>query len=208
MMKPYAIALLVIALVWSTPVLAEEAQEFPGVSSGTVGAELVIADFNSGDKPNNVGGDFGSWDKDPNDESQGAKINFESGDALGDDTGYSLRIDYDVDSSNPAYNGLWMKLQNLDATKYNTLSFYVRGDVQRGFTKRVKIELKDNSGQSSQFIITGITEQWQKFSIPFEKFRRIKSWDALTEFVLVFDDINTNPKTGSIYVDQIALSSE
>ena len=24
--------------------------------------ELMIADFNTGDKPNNIGGDFGAWD--------------------------------------------------------------------------------------------------------------------------------------------------
>ncbi|RKY37641.1 MAG: hypothetical protein DRP73_01430, partial [Candidatus Omnitrophota bacterium] len=31
---------------------------------------LVVADFDSGVKPNNVGGDFGAWDKDPMDFSQ------------------------------------------------------------------------------------------------------------------------------------------
>ena len=48
------------------------------------GNELVIGDFNTGDKPNNIGGDFGSWDKDPNDETQSSQISFEAEDALGE----------------------------------------------------------------------------------------------------------------------------
>jgi hypothetical protein len=172
-----------------------------------LGSELVIADFDTGDKPNNVGGDFGAWDKDPNDETQSSEISFEAEDALGDDLGYSIRLNYDVDSPHPAYNGFWMKLQNLDATAYNALTFYIRGDADGAFTKRVKIELKDSTNRPSQYILSGITGEWQKISIPFEKFRRIKFWDSLTEFVVVFDDINSNPKSGSILIDHISLSS-
>ena len=169
--------------------------------------DLVIADFDTGDKPNNLGGDFGSWDKDPNDETQGCHMSFESDDAKGDKTGYSLRFDYDVDSPNPAYNGFWMKLNNLDATPYNTLNFYMKGDAAKGFTKKVKIELKDTTG-SSPYILNGVTDQWQKFSIPFEKFRKLTNWKQMTEFVVVFDDINSSPKAGSIYLDDVSFSAE
>ena len=171
-------------------------------------SELVLADFNTGDKPSNVGGDFGAWDKDPNDESQGCQQSFEAEDAAGDQLGYSIRLDYDVDSPNPAYNGFWMKLNGLDATAYNTLNFQVRGDGTNGFTKRLKIELKDSSMQPSPFIVGGITDQWQKFSIPFEKFKRVKNWEALSEFVVVFDDLNSNPKAGTIFFDQVTFTSE
>jgi hypothetical protein len=60
--------------------------------------ELVIADFDTGDKPNNIGGDFGGWDKDPNDESQGTQMSFDTDDSQGDASGYAIRLDYDVDS--------------------------------------------------------------------------------------------------------------
>lgn len=167
--------------------------------------EVMIADFETGDKPNNVGGDFGAWDKDPNDDTQGTQMSFASDDAKGDPAGYAIRLDYDVDSPNPAYNGFWMKLNGEDATAYNTLSFYVKGDAKAGFTKRVKIELKDMSGKASPYIVSDITDKWQKVSIPFEKFRRIENWNSLNEFVLVFDDINSSPKTGTILIDDIAL---
>lgn len=168
--------------------------------------EMVVADFDSGDKPNNIGGDFGSWDKDPSDDTQGCELSFAEDDALGDKMGYAARLAYDVDSPSPAYNGLWMKLNGLDASQYNTLSFHIRGDADAGFTRRIKVELKDASGKPSAYMISGLTEEWQKVSIPLNKFRRIKDWTSMSEFVLVFDDINSNPKSGQIYIDHVAFS--
>ena len=170
--------------------------------------EIVVADFDTGDKPNNIGGDFGAWDKDPNDDTQGTKMTFEPEDSLGDPAGYAVRLDYDVDSPNPAYNGFWMKLNGENATAYNTLNFYVKGSKDGNFTKRIKLELKDMSNKPSPYIVSGITDQWQKISIPFEKFRRVEDWSSLNELVFVFDDINSNPKKGTVYVDQVTLSKQ
>ena len=172
------------------------------------GSELVIADFDAGDKPNNLGGDFGSWNKDPNDDTQGCNMSFEADDALGNAAGYALKLDYDVDSPNPAYNGLWMKFNGQNATEYNTLNFYVRGEGLNNYTKRIKLEVKDMNNRPSPYIVSGITEDWQKISIPFEKFRRIQDWSALNEFVVVFDDINSSPKQGTILLDQLTLTKE
>lgn len=191
---------LVLAFVLSLSVV---------LPSGAFAAkELVVADYDTGDKPNNIGGDFGGWDKDPNDDTQGTQMSFEPDDAMGDPAGYSIRLDYDVDSPNPAYNGFWMKLNGEDGTAYNTLNFYVKGDAGAGFTKRLKLELKDMTNKPSPYIVTGITEQWKKISIPFEKFRRITDWKSLNEFVFVFDDINSSPKTGTVFIDHVALSAE
>jgi len=77
--------------------------------------ELMIADFDTGDKPNNLGGDFGAWDKDPNDDTQTCAVSFNFGDdPTGNTDGYSLQMDYDVDSPNPAYNGFWTTLEGKD----------------------------------------------------------------------------------------------
>jgi hypothetical protein len=172
------------------------------------GNELVIADFNTGDKPNNIGGDFGAWDKDPNDATHGCKMSFDQDDAKGAAGSYSIRLDYNVDSPNPAYNGFWMKFNGENATSYNTLNFYVKGDAKAGYTKRFKIEMKDTTNKPSAYMVSGVTDQWQKISIPFEKFRKIENWNSLNEFVVVFDDINSNPKKGSILIDEISLSKQ
>jgi len=182
-----------------------------GISGPAVmaqGTELVIADFDSGTKPNNVGGDFGSWDKDPEDQTQGTQMAFEPDDALANPAGYSMRLDYDVDSPNPAYNGFWMKLAGEDARDFNTLSFYIKGDSEKGFTKRVKVELKDQTNRPSPYVVANVTGDWQKVSVPFEKFRRVTDWSSMNEFVVVFDDMNSRPKGGTIYIDQITFTRE
>jgi len=204
------LALIVINGSFSSVFAADEtvAATTAATAPAAGGQELIVADFNSGDKPNNVGGDFGSWNKDPNDDTQTCNMSFEADDALGNAAGYSLKLDYDVDSPNPAYNGFWMKFNGQNATEYNTVNFYVRGEGLNNFTKRVKLEVKDMNNRPSPYIVSGITEKWQKISIPFEKFRRIQDWSALNEFVVVFDDINSNPKQGTILIDQISLSKE
>ncbi len=201
----YRISGLTAFLAFVLLMYGNTAQAAPAAGGGK---ELVIADFDTGDKPNNIGGDFGAWDKDPNDDTQSTQMSFEPDDAKGDPAGYAIRLDYDVDSPNPAYNGFWMKLNGEDATPYNTINFFIKGDGKAGFTKRVKIELKDMTNKPSPYIVSGITDKWQKVSIPFEKFRRITDWKSLNEFVIVFDDINSNPKTGTIFVDQVTLSKE
>lgn len=190
---------VVVALVLGMPLLA---------SAASNANELVIMDFNTGDKPNNLGGDFGAWDKDPNDDTQWCEVTFEYGeDVLGDPDGYALRMTYDVDSPSPAYNGFWTKLEGEDFSDYNTLNIAIKGDPNKGFTKRIKLELKDYQ-RSAAYIVSGITEEWQKFSIPFEKFRTISDWSSMNELVVVFDDINSNPKEGSILIDNITVSQE
>jgi hypothetical protein len=193
------LAVIAFAVAFAQPAMAAE-------EKGNANA-LVIADFDTGDKPNNIGGDFGAWDKDPNDETQSTKMSFEPDDALGDPAGYSVKLVFDVDSPNPAYNGFWMKLNGENATAYNTLTFYIKGDAA-GFSKRVKIEMKDMSNKSSPYIVSGITDQWQKISVPFEKFRRITDWSSMNEFVVVFDDINSSPKTGTISIDHVAFEKQ
>lgn len=163
---------------------------------------LMLADFDEGDKPNNLGGDFGGWDKDPSDDTQGCRATFASDDSTGNIEGFALRLDYDVDSPSPAYNGFWMKLENVSAVPYDTLSFDIRGASHR-FTKILKVELKTPDSRSSSFFINGITNEWQTIQIPLKRFKGIKNWANMSEMILVFDDVNTSPKKGTLLVDQI-----
>jgi hypothetical protein len=73
---------------------------------------------------------------------------------------------YSVDSKNPAFGGLWMRLRNLDATKFDALRFRVRGDPTMGYTSVFKVELKDAMDQSSHYYVRGVTDKWQDIVIP------------------------------------------
>ena len=167
-------------------------------------ATLLIDDFDKGEKPNALGGDFGSWDKDPSDPTQKCTIAFDKENAFGG-VGYSLRLNYDVDSPNPAYNGFWMKLQGTNISTYKKLSLYVKGDAGRGYTPQIKLELKNTKGEVGRYLLKGLTDQWQQVSIPLKDFVGLSDWSSMTEFVVVFDDITSTKKVGTIYLDEISF---
>lgn len=164
--------------------------------------ELLVADFDSGEKPNNIGGDFGAWNKDPTDFSQGCSEAFDSVNRRGT-KGFGMKLDYSVESKNPAYNGFWMNLQNLDASKYDALSVWVKGDVKAGYTTVFKLELKTASKQVGRFYVTNVTDQWQEVIIPLKDFKGISDFSNLTELVFVFEDKIASNKKGVIYIDDI-----
>lgn len=170
--------------------------------------ELMLADFNSGKQPNNSGRSFGAWSKEFNDATQFTDMSYAKDDAKDDSEGYSIRLDYDVDSSTPAYNGFWMNLDKDDFTPFSILHFYIKGVDKAGFTKKVKIEFKDASNKpaASYFMVTKITGEWQKISVPLDQFQGKNDWKNLRQFVIVFDDVDSRPKVGSILIDEISVS--
>jgi len=180
---------------------AEEKAAADTAQTAVVVEKIIVDDFNTGTKPNKLGGDLGAWDKDPKDETQTCIMTYDSAVKNGD-SGYSVRLDYDVESPNPAYNGFWMKLENLNAAGYKNLVLFVRGDAEKGFTQKFKVELK-SAKETGSYIVTGVNEAWQKIVIPLEKFVGLTDRSALTEMVIVFDDTNSTEKFGSINIDDI-----
>ena len=162
---------------------------------------VLVADFNSGKKPNNIEGDFGAWNKDPNDKTQGCQNSFYNDPDKGD---ICLKLKYDVDSPNPAYSGFWMGLMDQDMSKLSELVISIKGDANAGYTDQVKLELK-NGKEAGRYLLTGITEEWQEFSVPLKEFAGITDWSAMKEFVIVFDDVNSTVKEGAVYVDDISF---
>lgn len=162
----------------------------------------MVADFNSGMKPNNIGGDFGAWIKDPNDPMQGAIESFDPVDRYGH-SGYGLRLIYSVASRNPAFGGFWMRLQDLNASRFDSLAFRVKGDAKMGYTTVFKVELKDAVDQSSHYYVRGVTDQWQDVVIPLKDFQGIANLVRLKEFVITLEDTTASSKQGVLYFDDI-----
>jgi hypothetical protein len=184
---------------------AAKVVETPKVEIPAVAEEVVIADFDSGEKPNNLGGNFGAWNKDPSDATQWCKENFDNATKHGD-KGFSMKLDYSVQSTNPAYNGFWMMLPNFDASKYDNLIFWVKGDPKEGFTTVFKVELKNNSKQVGRFYVSNVGDQWQQISIPLSEFKGLGDRSNMTELVIVFEDRMASNKKGTIYLDDFKFT--
>lgn len=162
-------------------------------------AVMTYADFET------EGVEYGVWNKDPEDETQGCKMEIaEPG--LGD-KGQAVKLEYDIDSPNEAFNGFWMKLNNADLSKYGKLVLWVKGDKNAGYTKKIKIEIK-NANESSAVYAGDITDVWSAIEVPFKDFDKITDWSKISEFVVVFDEQATGDtaKTGSICIDNISFA--
>ncbi|HNV85827.1 MAG TPA: carbohydrate binding domain-containing protein [Candidatus Omnitrophota bacterium] len=170
--------------------------------------ELVVADFNRGEAPNNVGGDYGTWNSSPKDPSQGCYMFAEPDDFKDPKEGYCIRLDYDVQSQSPAFNGFWMKLKGVDLSGYNVLSFWVKGTPDNKFTQRFKLELKDTEGKRAVYPVEGITPEWKEVRINFKSTTSPVNWKKMDELVLIFDDILATYKEGTIFIDQISFGKK
>ena len=164
---------------------------------------LIVADFDQPGFQNNLGLPFGAWERDPQDATQFCHVRLVESPRVGP-SGSSLQLEYDVDSPNPAYNGLWMKLPSVPVRSVRALRFAIRGDARRAFTRRLKVELKD-ARHAAVFVLDGIRADWIRMRIPLNAFRDIEQIDALTEFVLVFDDRTVTRPTGILYLDDVML---
>lgn len=185
------------------------------VQSGTTVQPLIIADFNNGARVNNLGGYIGTWGKEVPGKAQGVKLSFAADESTGLPSGKCLQLSYDVGAPGEdcswlfLKHGLFMKLESADFSRYDTLNISVRGDASAGFDKRMRIDLKDFSGkQTSYYMICGISDRWQNFSIPLDRFRMISDWSHLDELRVVFQGIINRPKTGRVYLDHLFLSNE
>ncbi len=163
---------------------------------------LVVDDFDSGLPGNNVGGETGAWSCNPEDSEQFCKMELIDVERVGD-TGFCLKLTYDVGISQTACNGYWSLLNGLDVFDYECLSFRVKGDKNTGHTTTFWVELKDPVN-TSRVQITGITDEWQKIKISQEKFTNIHDWVNLTELMIIFDHTAT-AKEGVIYIDNIGF---
>ncbi len=167
---------------------------------------LILADFNREGWWTNLETPFGTWDHDPDDRTQFCHARLVEEPRVGN-SGYSLMLDYDVQSPNPAFNGFWMKLPSVPLRDFQMLSFDIKGDPTRDFTQRVKLELKDER-HVADYLLDGIRAEWVNMRIPLKAFRNIEHLRAITEFVIVFDDRTVTKPVGTIYLDEVSLESD
>jgi hypothetical protein len=167
---------------------------------------LILFNFDAQGNFNNLGGQWGCFDANPNDREAYIRTRFIKDNDL-HKQGYYLKVMYDVESSQPAFNGIWTKLLGADLSKFYAVQLTIKGDKEANFSDFFKIELKDKKTKIEGFV-DGITSEWKKITVPFDQFEGdIESLDMknLDEFVIVFEDWRFNQKTGAYYIDDICF---
>lgn len=202
--------------------------EVPGVLSKQTVSDArevkMVADFElPGEKiMNNLGGESGDWNLNPSDSNNSftdPRVVLMPG--IHGQKNHVLSLSYSVDSEIPAQNGFWTQLQGLDGSQYDHLEFEIKGDAQKGFTERFRMELKKCADAKCVEKIKGsamipVTSEWRTVSIPLNTmtglvdFQNPESWKnpligykPLNELVVIFNDQYVTKKTGKIYMDNI-----
>ena len=173
----------------------------PTTATKTGSNHILIDDFEGRDTARNrLGGAITAWTRDSSDQT--VSITFDR--TAGIDTNNSagcLRIDYDVDSENPAYGGVTFDLAHADGSGCGTLELLLRGEPDT-----LKVELHGKGGTGVTYI-TGIrADAWTRLRIPLTRFGGlISDWSDLERLMLVFEDSRSKPKTGVLFIDDIQL---
>lgn len=171
---------------------------------------LILDDFDDETSENNMNGRSGVLIQNPNDKTQMCYTGFDSFYRVGD-TGRSLKLTYDVDSPNDCYVGYWTRLPWIDLTLHDRFTIYIKGSKEKeGFTRQLRLELKSLT-ETGQFLVTGITDEWKRYTIPINAFKdsygkSMTTLNEITEFIVMFERGWMTDKEGVIYIDNLYFS--
>ena len=162
---------------------------------------LYVADFDTCDTTNNLGGLMGAAYNLPD---------FMMEEFVPEDTrGCVVKLDYDIEH----WAAFWLKLQYINLTKYNTLVFDLKAEAP--IPGNIKLELKrfcssGNCGEISIRRMTGITTDWKPHRISLADFGPtgfpntppLSSWENIEELVFTVESDHAGHE-GTFYIDNI-----
>lgn len=168
---------------------------------------LAIFTFPSENAKPDFGGEWGLW---PQLDGCRATATFVAEDAEGRKGG-SMKIDYTIESD-PRSFSLWMTPAGngrVDLSDYDRFVIYARGSVP-SFTLVVKDR---NAGDPdapdgiADCVVTGVTDQWQRFELPFADFAPRKQgarvdWPTINHVGIALIQPQNAPK-GTLQVDNL-----
>ena len=175
----------------------------PTAARSTGPSRILIDDFERPDISKNLlGGTTSAWTRDKTDDT--VSINLQRDDAEHNANHTAcLRIDYDVDSPNPAYAGVALNLAQADGSGCDTLRFNARG-----LPDRTKIELHTTGGSGAVRVRIKNSTQWSTIELRYRDFGLITNWSHLDRLVIVFEDGVSKPKVGTAWLDDVQLARE
>ncbi len=214
-MKRQAIYYIIIFFVTCTPL--------PANSS----IELVFEDFNDQDIFNNFSGSWGELENSP----AAFQLTFDTANTR-QQSGASLKIEYDLTAGSPGWGGMWQSIigkdnylsHYLDFTDlygdlansaYNPadiedvavtgFSFWAKGNGTGAFTHSVKVELKDIYGAKTEmlFSIPNIGD-WTRYDFPATSMGTV-DLEKMKQVVFVIEHWRNDDRASHFYIDDLSF---
>ncbi len=121
--------------------------------------------------------------------------------------GKYLKFEYDVtpNNSEAAYV---IPFHGLDLTYFKKLSFYVKGDLNSGFTRKIKVEIATwNSFEIA--IVEDIQPKWKKIEINLDSFIKEDednfNDEGIEKISFIVDNLTSEVTRGTLFFDDIKL---
>ena len=104
-----------------------------------------------------------------------------------------------------------LSLPDVDASAYDALVFWIKGDATHGFAAMLEVGFLrphpalPGAFQAGGFRVTGITDRWQQMVIPLHLMTGIHEWKHLSAFFLSIHPRPSPTPSGAYFIDEIRL---
>jgi hypothetical protein len=125
--------------------------------------------------------------------------------------GKVLHLGYEFADAQTVALGWGMPLDRLDASGYDHLSFWIRGDEGTRYARAFKIEFRQHDAKergvvkTGSFMVSGIGAGWQRVMVPLNRMTGIRDWTRVSDFVVSFHSRRAPHRSGAYFIDDIAL---
>lgn len=128
------------------------------------------------------------------------------------ESGQALHLHYRFNSEVSGDVGWQLTLPDIDASAYDHLELWIRGDDHAGFADTLKIEFKQPLPSAPPGLLrkgsaelTGVTGDWQRFRVPLNLMNGIANWRHMRQFGVVLQPRRSPVTSGAYWLDDIAL---
>ena len=175
----------------------------------TPSVSLLFDNFNCGTPPNDLGGNAGIYDPDPDDPTETCSESYSRDSKEGP---YALKLVYDRGGS--SYCGYWGKTKSdesgrdLSGFAGGDLKFWLKGEAGG---ERFKVELHHQGGSAPWPEVqltacagfgSGAPVTYKEVTMPLASFAGL-DLSKVTELVMTFDQ---SPNSGTVYIDKIRFA--
>ncbi len=117
-----------------------------------------------------------------------------------------ISIDYNFEDAFSQEKKFFMKLENINVSKYNNLQFSVRGK-EEGAPGVIKVMFENHKNETASYYVQGVGLDWKEHIIPLEEFRQITDWTSVKSVSFVLEVWNVEDKKGIVLIEDVSFSS-
>jgi hypothetical protein len=126
--------------------------------------------------------------------------------------GRCMRIEYEFGTGHPMRASFAIDLGDLDASAYDHVELWIKGDEESGYSPALKIGFRRPNAdlprlmQDGTAVITGITGSWQRIVVPLNRMAGIEEWKHIRAFFVTLESRRVGGATRGAYtIDDVAL---